>query len=121
MSREWYKLTAHALREAVRNGETTAVEATQSYLDRIKAVDGKVQAYIDVWETHALQQAEKVDARLKRGEDAGPLAGVPIGVKDVFCTKQGTTTCCSKILKGYRSPFDATVVEIGRASCRERV
>ena len=111
MSREWYKLTAHALREAVRNGETTAVEATQSYLDRIKAVDGKVQAYIDVWETHALQQAEKVDARLKRGEDAGPLAGVPIGVKDVFCTKQGTTTCCSKILKGYRSPFDATVVE----------
>ena len=44
MSREWYKLTAHALREAVRNGETTAVEATQSYLDRIKAVDGKVQA-----------------------------------------------------------------------------
>jgi len=111
MSREWYKLTAHALREAVRNGEVTAVEATQSYLDRIQAVDGKVQAYIDVWETPALQQAEKVDARLKRGEDAGPLAGVPIGVKDVFCTKQGTTTCCSKILKGYRSPFDATVVE----------
>ncbi len=111
MSREWYKLTAHALRDAVRNGEASAAEVTQSYLDRIKAVDGKVQAYTDVWESHALEQAEKIDAKLKRGEEAGPLAGVPIGLKDVFCTKTGTTTCCSKILKGYRSPFDATVVE----------
>jgi aspartyl-tRNA(Asn)/glutamyl-tRNA(Gln) amidotransferase subunit A len=111
MSREWYTLPAHALRDAVRNGEVSAVEATQSYLDRIKAVDGKVQAYIDVWESRALQQAEKVDATLKKGEEAGPLAGVPIGLKDVFCTKEGTTTCCSKILAGYRSPFDATVVE----------
>ncbi|HOF40830.1 MAG TPA: amidase family protein, partial [Candidatus Hydrogenedentes bacterium] len=105
MSREWYQLTAFALREAVRNGETSAVEVTQSYLDRIQSVDGKVGAYVEVWDAHALQQAEKIDARLKRGEDAGPLAGVPVGLKDVFCTKQGTTTCCSKVLKGYRSPF----------------
>ncbi len=111
MSREWYRLTAHELRDAVRSGETTAAEVTQSFLNRIKAVDGKVQAYTDVWEDHALRQAEKVDAKLKRGEDAGPLAGVPVGVKDVFCTKVGTTTCCSKILKGYRSPFDATIIE----------
>jgi len=111
MSREWYKLTAHALRGAVRNGEASAVEVTQSYLDRIKAVDGKVQAYVDVWESDALQQAEKIDAKLKKGEEAGALAGVPIGLKDVLCTKVGTTTCCSKMLEGYRSPFDATVVE----------
>ncbi|HQH50784.1 MAG TPA: Asp-tRNA(Asn)/Glu-tRNA(Gln) amidotransferase subunit GatA [Candidatus Hydrogenedentes bacterium] len=104
-------MTAHELRDAVRSGETTAAEVTQSFLNRIKAVDGKVQAYTDVWEDHALRQAEKVDAKLKRGEDAGPLAAVPIGVKDVFCTKVGTTTCCSKILKGYRSPFDATIIE----------
>ncbi|MGI6460539.1 MAG: Asp-tRNA(Asn)/Glu-tRNA(Gln) amidotransferase subunit GatA [Candidatus Hydrogenedentales bacterium] len=111
MSREWYQLTAFALREAVRNGETSAAEVTQNYLDRIQAVDGKVGAYVEVWDDHAMRQAEKIDAQLKRGEDAGPLAGVPIGLKDVFCTKQGTTTCCSNMLKGYRSPFDATVVE----------
>ena len=111
MSREWYKLTAHALRDAVHNGEASALEITESFLDRIKAVDGRVQAYVDVWEDHAREQASRVDARLKNGEEAGPLAGVPIGLKDVFCTKTGTTTCCSKMLKGYQSPFDATVVE----------
>ena len=78
MSREWYKLTAHALREAVRNGETTAVEATQSYLDRIKAVDGKVQAYIDVWKPTPCSRP-KSRRQTETGRGRRPPGRVPIG------------------------------------------
>lgn len=108
---EPYLLTAQAIADAVRTGKLTARETAESYLRRIETVDPKVRAYVDVWADYALEQAAAVDARVMRGEDPGPLAGVPIGLKDLFCTKQGTTTCCSKILAGYRSPFDATVVE----------
>ncbi len=111
MAIAWYERTAHEIRDAIRKGETSAEEVASQHFDRIAAVDDKVRAYVDVWKDYGMAQAASVDARLKRGEDVGPLAGVPIGLKDVLCTKQGYTTCCSKILKGYRSPFDATVVE----------
>ncbi|MBN2311978.1 MAG: Asp-tRNA(Asn)/Glu-tRNA(Gln) amidotransferase subunit GatA [Candidatus Hydrogenedentes bacterium] len=111
MSAESYAWTAHEIRDAVTSGAVSARAVAESYLARIEACDQKVQAYVDVWAESALAQADAVDARLARGEDVGPLAGVPVGLKDLFCTKQGFTTCCSKILKGYRSPFDATVVE----------
>lgn len=111
MSDTWYRKTAHEIRDAVRAGKVSALEVTENHLERIDAVDGKVKAFIDVWRDEAREQARAVDARIKAGEDVGPLAGVPIGLKDVLCTKLGTTTCCSKILKGYRSPFDATAVE----------
>ncbi len=105
------ELTAHEIRDAIRKGNLTAVAVTESCLERIAAIDSKVQAYVDVWAEHALEQAESVDKRLAKGEEVGPLAGVPVGLKDVLCTKHGFTTCCSKILEGYRSPFDATVVK----------
>jgi aspartyl-tRNA(Asn)/glutamyl-tRNA(Gln) amidotransferase subunit A len=111
MSQSWHESTAHALRDALRAGDTTAVEITQSYLNRIDAVDSKVSAYVDVWNDHALEQAQAVDARLKNGEEPGPLAGIPIGLKDLLCTTHGTTACCSKILQGYESPFDGTAVQ----------
>lgn len=111
MSTDWYRKTARQIAGAVRGGKTTVAEVTESHLARIGAVDGKVKAFVDVWPDTAREQAAGLDARLKKGEDIGPLAGVPIGIKDVLCTKQGTTTCASKILKGYRSPFDATVIE----------
>ncbi len=111
MSESWYEKTAHQIRDAVRSGNTTALEVTESCLQRIEAVDDKLKAFVDVWNDAARAQAQAVDARIKQGDDPGPLAGVPIGLKDVLCTQEGTTTCCSKILKGYRSPFDATVVE----------
>ncbi|HOE65292.1 MAG TPA: Asp-tRNA(Asn)/Glu-tRNA(Gln) amidotransferase subunit GatA [Candidatus Hydrogenedentes bacterium] len=111
MGRDWYRLTAHELRDALRAGETTSREITESFLARIDAVDEKVKAYTDVWREHALTKADDADAALKRGEDRGPLAGVPMAIKDVICTTQGTTTCCSQILKDYRSPFDATVMK----------
>ncbi|NUM56603.1 MAG: Asp-tRNA(Asn)/Glu-tRNA(Gln) amidotransferase subunit GatA [Candidatus Hydrogenedentes bacterium] len=111
MSNDWYKKTAHEIRDAVRGGKVSALEVTESHLARIDAVDGRVKAFIDVWADAARAMAQSVDARIRKGEDVGPLAGVPVGLKDVLCTKLGTTTCCSKILKGYRSPFDATAVE----------
>lgn len=111
MSNDWYKKTAHEIRDAVRAGKVSALEVAESHLARIDAVDDKVKAFIDVWRDAAREQAKAVDARIKMGGDPGPLAGVPIGLKDVLCTKLGTTTCCSKILKGYHSPFDATAVE----------
>ncbi|GMW03415.1 MAG: glutamyl-tRNA(Gln) amidotransferase subunit A [Candidatus Hydrogenedentota bacterium] len=111
MSTEWYRLTGHAIRDAVTSGRVSAVEVAESFLGRIASVEDKVKAFTEVWRESALTQAEAVDARVKAGQSPGALAGVPIGLKDVLCTKQGYTTCCSKILKGYRSPFDATCVE----------
>ncbi|MBI4557055.1 MAG: Asp-tRNA(Asn)/Glu-tRNA(Gln) amidotransferase subunit GatA [Candidatus Hydrogenedentes bacterium] len=111
MARDWSSATGHEIHDALHHGTATASDITQSFLRRIEAVDGKVRAYVDIWKDHALKQAENVDSRLKRGQTIGPLAGVPFAIKDVLCTKHGHTTCCSRILKGYRSPFDATVIE----------
>lgn len=112
----WYALTAHEIRDAVRDKRVSAAEVTRACLDRIDRIDPQVRAYIDVWRDNALKQAASIDARLAKGDAVGPLAGVPVGIKDVLCTRQGFTTCCSKILgagtpQGYRSPFDATVIE----------
>jgi aspartyl-tRNA(Asn)/glutamyl-tRNA(Gln) amidotransferase subunit A len=115
MSQDWTRATAHAIREAVKAGETSAETVTRAYLDRIAAVDPQVMAYNEVWTDAALAMAQAVDARIAAGEDPGPLAGVPIGLKDLICTTEGHTTCSSKILAGYQSPFDATCVEKLRA------
>ncbi|MBI5092006.1 MAG: Asp-tRNA(Asn)/Glu-tRNA(Gln) amidotransferase subunit GatA [Candidatus Hydrogenedentes bacterium] len=106
-----YRLTAHELCDAYKSGKTTPSQAVSSCLDRINAVDSKLKAFVDVWKDYAVDQAQASDDRWAKGAPKGPLDGVPIGLKDVLCTKQGFTTCCSKILRGYRSPFDATVVE----------
>jgi len=106
----WHTQTAHALREALLRGETTAVAVTESFLSRIDAVDGQVEAYTQVWRESALQQAAHIDEKVARGEDPGPLAGVPISLKEVLCTTEGFTTCASRILANFRSPYDATAV-----------
>jgi aspartyl-tRNA(Asn)/glutamyl-tRNA(Gln) amidotransferase subunit A len=111
MSNSWYEKTAREIRDAVRSGGISALEVAESCLQRIDAVDGRLKAFVDVWHEAARAQAKAVDGKIAKGEDPGPLAGVPVGLKDVLCTKEGTTTCGSKILKGYRSPFDATAVE----------
>ena len=103
--------TAHGLRDAIRAKDISAREAAEAYLNHIDAVDGDVRAYTDVWREPALARADAVDAQIAKGEDPGPLAGVPIGLKDLICTTEGTTACCSEILKGFRSPFDATVAQ----------
>lgn len=114
------RLSAAQLAEKLRAGEVTAVEATQAYLDRIAAVDGKVNAFLHINAEEALAVAAEVDSiRAAGGAEAEALhflAGVPIAVKDLIVTIGQPTTAGSKILEGWHSPYDATVVERLRAA-----
>lgn len=96
--------------EALSKGETTSVALTQSHLDRISAVDSKVKAFLHVDKDGALAQAATVDAKRAKGEKLSPLAGIPLALKDVLAQKGVPTTAGSKILQGWRPPYDSTVV-----------
>jgi len=88
----------------------SAREVTDAFLGRIEAVDGKVNAFITVTADRARKAADAIDAKINAGEEIGPLAGVPIALKDNLCTTGVETTCASKILRGFVPPYDATVV-----------
>jgi len=91
-------------------GETSSAEAVQACLKRIRRLDGQVKAFLVVDEKGALAQAEASDARRRSGAPKGPLDGVPVAVKDLFCTEGLATTAGSRILEGFVPPFDATAV-----------
>ncbi|PSK63344.1 Glutamyl-tRNA(Gln) amidotransferase subunit A [Micromonospora sp. MH33] len=105
------KLSAAEVAGLVATGETSAVEVTQAHLDRIAAVDERVHAFLHVDTEGALAAARSVDERRAAGDELGPLAGVPVAVKDVLTTKGVPTTVGSKILEGWRPPYDSTVVQ----------
>jgi aspartyl-tRNA(Asn)/glutamyl-tRNA(Gln) amidotransferase subunit A len=107
---ELTRLPAGELGRLMTAGEVSAVEVTRAHLERIAAVDSRVHAFLYVDADGALDAARAVDAARVRGETLGPLAGVPIAVKDVMATRGVPTTCGSKILEGWRPPYDATVV-----------
>lgn len=104
-------LSASELAEKIHSREVSSVEATQAHLDRIAEVDEELGAFLHVGADEALAAARAVDESLDKGEKpASPLAGVPLALKDVFVTTDAPTTCASKMLEGYMSPYDATVV-----------
>lgn len=107
--------TAAELAEKLTAGEVSSREATQAHLDRIAAVDGDVHAFLHV-NDGALAAADAIDAARAAGEQLHPLAGVPLAIKDVLVTTDQPTTSGSKILEGYLSPYDATVVARSRAA-----
>ena len=102
--------SATQMAAALQSGELTSVELTKAHLARIDEVDDKVKAFLHVDKEGALKQAENVDARRKAGEKLSPLAGVPLALKDVMVQKGIPTTCGSKMLEGWRPPYDSTVV-----------
>ena len=108
-------LSAAALAEKLASGEVSSVEATQAHLDRIAAVDGDIHAFLHV-NASALDAAAAVDAQRAAGERLGPLAGVPVAIKDVLCTIGMPSTAGSKILEGWIPPYDATPVALLRSA-----
>jgi aspartyl-tRNA(Asn)/glutamyl-tRNA(Gln) amidotransferase subunit A len=96
-------------RELLKKKELTSVELTAFYLDRIKEHDSGLASYLRTTEELAMQMAQEADRRIAMGEDQ-LLLGVPLGIKDILCTKGVETTCASQILKGFVAPYDATVI-----------
>lgn len=103
------KLTASQMADALAKKEISSVELTQAHLDQIEKVDGKVKAFLHVDKTGALAQAKAADEARAAGK-AAALTGVPLALKDVFAQKGIPTTCGSKILAGWKPPYDATLV-----------
>ena len=96
---------------AVAAGSTTSSAVLEEHLSRIAEREGEVHAFNLVTSDQARERAASIDARIAKGETVGPLAGVPIALKDNMCTRGVPTTCSSKMLEGWKPPYDATVVE----------
>src|ERR1051325_10342038 len=107
------QLTELTITEALaklRSKDITAVQLTQAYLDQIEKLNPTLQAYLTVTRERALADAQAADEARSKGDDR-PLLGIPLAIKDVLSTKDTETTCGSKILKGYKPLYDATVVQ----------
>ena len=103
--------TAYQLREKIAAGRVTSVALTEAVLRAIAQRDGELNAYISLMADTALEKAREVDERAKRGDALGALAGIPVAVKDIICTKGVKTTCGSRMLESFVPPYDATVIE----------
>jgi aspartyl-tRNA(Asn)/glutamyl-tRNA(Gln) amidotransferase subunit A len=108
-----HELTAARVRDVVASGEASCAEVTRACLDRIKAHDGALNAFLEVFDDRAMAQAADIDARIRRdGAPAvGALAGVPIALKDNMCLSWGRTTCGSRMLESYESPYTGTAMQ----------
>jgi aspartyl-tRNA(Asn)/glutamyl-tRNA(Gln) amidotransferase subunit A len=102
--------TIAQLSAALQNGTATSRQLTEQCLERIAAQNGVLNAFISVAGDAALASADGADRALARG-DGGPLTGIPLAHKDIFCTREGKTTCGSRMLADFVSPYDAAVVE----------
>jgi aspartyl-tRNA(Asn)/glutamyl-tRNA(Gln) amidotransferase subunit A len=103
-------VSAREIAAAVRSGATTAAAVVEEHLERTRTGDGEVHAFNSLLAEHARRAAEALDRVVVEGGDPGPLAGVPVALKDNICTRGIPTTCSSRILGGWRPPYDATVV-----------
>ena len=106
-----YEYTAHELAEMLDKKEISSEELTKAYYDRIREKDGEVKAYVSLMEDKALKRARQVDEKRSKGETVGKYAGIPVGIKDNMCITNTKTTCSSKMLENFVSPYNATVIE----------
>jgi aspartyl-tRNA(Asn)/glutamyl-tRNA(Gln) amidotransferase subunit A len=105
------QFSAAQLAQKIKSKQVSCREVTDEFLSRIESVEPQVKAFVTVTADEARRRADSLDSRLAAGEDIGPLGGVPVGVKDNMCTKGIKTTCSSKMLENFVSPYDAHVVE----------
>ncbi|WP_429628895.1 Asp-tRNA(Asn)/Glu-tRNA(Gln) amidotransferase subunit GatA [Tunturiibacter psychrotolerans] len=121
-------LTIDSAREAIASGKTSATALAELHYDRIASLDGKINSFLALSQVRAMTQAQKIDEMAAKGEALPPLAGVPVGIKDVLVMQGAPATAGSLILKGYRPPYDATVVAkleaagailLGKLNCDE--
>ena len=110
------EMAAHELAPRITSGEVTAEEAAREVLRLIEEKDAAIGAYLAIDPESVIRDAQEVDRRIAAGEPTGPLAGVPIAIKDAICTKGLETTCASRILEGFVPPYDATVIARLRAA-----
>lgn len=105
------ELTVHELKEKLERKELTSEEITKAYIDRINNKEKDVAAFVTLTTDTALEKAKKIDKEKSNGKEFGEFAGIPIGIKDNMCTKGVKTTCSSKMLENFVSPYDGTVVD----------
>ncbi|MCL6616744.1 MAG: hypothetical protein K6T39_06495, partial [Anoxybacillus ayderensis] len=103
------ELTIHKAHELLKSRQVSSQEITKAVLEQIGAVEPNIRAFVTVTPELALKQAEEVDRLIAAGKPIGPLAGVPMALKDNMCTAGVETTCASKILAGFIPPYDLTV------------
>jgi len=120
--------TLAGLRAGIAAGTTRATDLASSYYERIEKINPRLNVYLSLPKERALEQAARVDAAAAKGDPLGPLAGIPVGIKDVLVVKGAPATAGSKILQGYRPPYDATAVQrleaagavlLGKINCDE--
>ncbi|ACZ19347.1 glutamyl-tRNA(Gln) amidotransferase, A subunit [Thermanaerovibrio acidaminovorans DSM 6589] len=109
-----YEIPAWRIAQGVISGDLRAVDVLESCLERLDSLEGYIRACLDVYVDEALEEAERVDRLSQEGHHPGPLAGVPVLLKDNICVKGRRTTCGSRMLEGWISPYDATVVNLLR-------
>ena len=111
MSNEVLNMDCVELRDRIAAGEVSSRAATEAVFEAIEKYEPTVGAYLSTFREQAMVKAAEVDSRIASGHKAGPLAGVPVAVKDNMCTTFGATTCASKILEHFHSPYNATVID----------